>query len=336
MDRYARQRVFSQVGKEGQERLLKSRVCIIGMGALGTVSANSLCRSGVGHLRMVDRDYVELTNLQRQVLYTEEDVRQCLPKAIAAHKHLSKVNSEITLEHIVADVNPSNIESLISGSDLVLDATDNWEIRILINEACHKAAIPWIYCGALGSEGMTLNILNSEDSPCLMCFIREKPPAHSASCSTYGVMNMVTGTMASIQASEAVKILLGSEDIRRELLVLDLWENYFQTIDLAKDPDCPLCVHGVYEHLGKTAGSYTTDLCGSDAVQIVPPQLGKVDFSALAEKLKKAGRVNHNEYTLSFSDGKYEIILFRDGRAIIKNAIDGNNAKSIYTEYIGL
>jgi len=336
MDRYARQTVFGHIGKEGQEKLLNSKVTIIGMGALGTVAANNLARAGVGYIRMADRDYVEITNLQRQILYDEDDAARSLPKAVAAFNHLSKVNSEITLEPVITDVNPSNIEGLISDANLVLDANDNFETRLLINEACNKYKIPWIYCGALGSEGMTMNILPEGDGPCLRCFLDGTGSSAGRSCSTFGVLNMVTVTMASIQTAEAVKILINSKSVRRELLILDLWENDFNSLELKKNDDCPVCVHKQYEYLGKPLGSYTTSLCGSDSVQVVPPRPVKVDFNILAERLKKAGNVHLSPYALRFSDNKYEIMLFQDGRAIIKNAIDGNNAKSVYTEYIGL
>ena len=336
IDRYARQTVFSRIGKAGQEKLLKSKITIIGMGALGTVSANNLCRSGVGHIKMVDRDYVELSNLQRQILYTENDARQSLPKAIAAYNHLSEVNSEITLEPVIADINPSNIESVVSGADLVLDATDNWEIRFLMNEICHKHKIPWIYGAALGGEGMTMNILPGDDKPCLWCFTGGAMPAPSHSCGTFGVLNMITNAIASIQTVEAVKILTGSDSIRAELLTVDLWANDIASIEIKKNNDCPVCVHNHYEYFGKISGSCTTSLCGSNSVQVVPSGPVNTDFHALAEKLKAVGTVRFNEFTLIFSDGKYEITLFLDGRAIIKNAFDGNSAKSIYAEYIGL
>ena len=337
MERYARQSVFSHIGKEGQEKLLASKVTIIGMGALGTVAANNLCRAGVGYIRFADRDYVELTNLQRQVLYDEDDAHHSLPKVVAAFNHLNKVNSEIVLEPIIADVNSSNIEGLIRDADLVLDANDNWEIRLLINEACHKHKIPWIYCAALGSEGMTMNILPGKDNPCLRCFVVDKPKSSTGgSCSTFGVLNMLTGTMASIQTAEAIKILINSDSTRKELLILDLWGNCFNTLELTKNDNCPLCALGQYEYLGKAVGTYTTSLCGSDSIQIVPPLPIKADFHMLAEKLGKIGNVHFSEFIFAFSDDKYEIKLFQDGRAIIKNAIDENNAKSIYTEYIGL
>ena len=336
MDRYARQSVFSKIGTEGQEKLLASRVTIIGMGALGTVAANNLCRAGIGFIRMADRDYVELTNLQRQTLFSEDDAAQSLPKVIAAYNHLSKVNSEITIEPVITDVNPSNVENLIDGADLVLDATDNFDIRLLVNEACHKHRIPWIYCGALGSGGMTMNILPDRGGPCLRCFISEPNASPTQSCSTVGVLNMATGIMASLQTAEALKILLGSDAIRQELLMMDLWGNYFQKVDLKKDEDCPVCVHGQYSLLGQVAGAYTTSICGTDSVQVVPPNPMTVDFPTLSARLQKAGAVRYTPYVLTFHDGKYEIMLFQDGRAIIKNAIDGNNARSVYTEYIGM
>ena len=336
MERYARQSVFTPIGKEGQAKLLRSKVTIIGMGALGTVAANNLCRAGVGCLRIIDRDYVELTNLQRQTLYNEEDAHQNLPKVIAASKHLSMINSEIDLEPIIADVNASNIEDFICGSDLVIDANDNMEIRFIINEACHKHKIPWIYCGALGAHGVTMNILPGINQPCLRCFIGESGDLSHDSCSTVGVLNMLTGMMASIQSAEAIKILISSDSIRSKLLTINLWENRFNTLELGKDDNCPVCVHKNYELLGGARGSNTTSLCGSDSIQIIPPKVVKADFEILAKKLEKIGNVRFSEHILAFSDSKYEIKLFQDGRAIIKNAIDANNAKSVYTEYIGL
>ena len=336
MERYARQAVFGPIGKEGQETLLQSKVTIIGMGALGTVAANNLCRAGIGYIRFVDRDYVELTNLQRQILYNEDDATQRLPKVIAAFNHLSRANSEITIEPIIADVNSSNIEGFVNDANLILDATDNFETRFLMNEACHKHKIPWIYCGALGSTGITMNILQKKGTPCFKCLMRDTKPDAPLSCSTVGVLNMITMTMASIQTAEAVKILLGSESIRNEVLSVDLWNNDIDLFELQKNEDCPVCVHAEYEFLGKIMGSYTTSLCGSNTIQVVPSQPISVDFQAFAEKLRQIGDVQLSQYALKFSDNKYEITLFGDGRALIKNALDGNNAKSVYTEYIGL
>ena len=336
MERYARQTIFSHIGPEGQLRLSQSRVTIIGMGALGTVAANNLCRAGIGYIRMVDRDYVEITNLQRQLLYNEDDAKDGVPKAVAAFNHLSKVNSEIEMNPLIMDVNSSNIEMLIKDSDLILDATDNWEVRRLINEACVECGIPWIYCGAIGSIGVTMNILPGKDTPCLSCFMPEQSFSSQNTCTTFGVLNMITNAIASIQTEEALKILLCSEYISKKLFSLDVWTNRVDLLEIKKNPDCPICVHKKYKYLRKDSGSYTTSLCGTGGVQVVPYKSGKVNFHALSETLKKSGDVRYNEFTLSFADDKCEFMLFQDGRAIIKNAKDENSAKSIYAEYLGL
>jgi len=245
------------------------------------------------------------------------------------------VNSEITLEPVIADANPSNIESLIRDADLVLDATDNWESRLLLNEACHAYGIPWIYCGVLGAEGMTMNILPG-DGPCLRCFVSGPGSAPTHSCAAFGVLNMVTGAIASMQAAEALKILIGSDAVRKGVLRIDLWGNHIENIDIHKNPDCPVCGHGEYAYFGKAAGSYTTSLCGSNAIQVVPAVPVDVDFDVLARRLRQAGEVRSNQFTLVFFDGGHEITLFQDGRAMIKNVVDENHAKSLYAEYIGL
>ena len=337
MERYARQYIFSKIGKEGQQRLLDSRVTIIGMGALGTVAANNMCRAGIGHIRLVDRDYVEITNLQRQILFCEEDALQQIPKAIAAYNHLSAVNSEMTIEPIVTDVNSGNIESLILGSNVVIDATDNLEIRMLINEACHKHSIPWVHGGAIGSMGTTFNVLPNPEGACLACYMTDINANSPDTCSTFGVINPATSIVASLQTTEAIKILLNSQDIRKELLMMDFWESTFTKIEIFKGEDCPVCVQKKYTRLNSGVGTYTTSICGTNSIQVTPTtQQKNVDFDTLAENLKKIGTVKHNAYTLTFSDSKYEIVLFQDGRAMIKNAIDENNAKTIYNEYIGL
>lgn len=334
--RYSRQVIYENIGEEGQQRLLDSTVAIIGMGALGTVSANSLCRSGVGRLKLIDRDYVELSNLQRQTLYNEDDVREEKPKAMAAFDHLSRVNSSILLEPVIADVNPSNIEALISGCDLVLDCTDNFEVRRLINEACDRMRIPWIYCGAIGSTCMTMNIIPGE-TPCFICFTGESSSRESGqTCSTVGVLNMVTGIASSMQTAEAVKLLTGSKDLRNTLFFMDVWENLAQFIEVRKDPDCPVCAKHEYTALGRPAGSYSTHLCGRSEIQVVPHDRRNVDFAVLAASLSTHGETLFNSYMLKFKSETFSIKLFRDGRAIIKNAKDASHAKSIYTEYIGL
>jgi adenylyltransferase/sulfurtransferase len=333
LERYARQMAFGHVGRAGQEKLLRSKVAIIGMGALGTVLANGLCRAGVGHIRLVDRDYVELNNLQRQLLYTEQDAGQSLPKAVAACQHLENINSEIQLEPVIADANPNNIDQLLGGVHLALDATDNWETRLLLNEACHALGIPWIYCGVLGAEGTTMNILPG--GPCLRCFVAGPGAAPSHSCATFGVLNMITGAIANLQAAEALKILIGSSAVRRGLLTMDVWGNYTATVRLEKNPDCPVCGRGEYAYYGRAPGTCTTSLCGSNAIQVTPAEAPALDFAQLAQRLARAGTVRQTPFMLFFSDGKYEFTLFRDGRAMIQNAKDEAHAKSLYVEYFG-
>jgi len=240
MDRYQRQVAFSPIGKSGQEKLKSAKVAIIGMGALGSVAANNLCRAGVGYIRIIDGDNVELTNLQRQLMFNEKDASQNLPKAIAAANHLQQINSEIIIDPHTDVVTSSNVEKYIQGMDLVLDATDNLETRLLINEACHALNIPWIFSAVLGGEGMTMNFLWNEKSPCLRCFLSSALAAGKSS-STHGVLNMITSTMASLQTTEALKILLNSSTIRKELLFVNIWENQFNSINIEKNDDCPIC-----------------------------------------------------------------------------------------------
>jgi molybdopterin-synthase adenylyltransferase len=335
-ERYSRQIVLKGIGEEGQEKLGHSRVIIIGMGALGTVIANNLCRAGVGFIRLVDRDYVDLSNLQRQVIFNEQDVAENLPKAVAALQYLQKVNSEITLEPVVSDVNAGNIEKLIEDVDLVLDGTDNLETRFLMNEACHKHHLPWIYGGALISYGMTMNIIPGE-TPCMRCIYANIPaPGSYPTCSSAGVLSMITGVIGCVQSAEALKVLTGSPAVRKNLMMIDVWNNTTQYIEIKKSPECPTCGQSRYEFLGTLKGSYTTSLCGRDSVQVIPAGKGEVDFKGLSEKLKDLGFVKYNRFILNFTIGKLEISLFKDGRAIIKNVKDESMAKSVYSEYIGL
>ncbi|HVJ48787.1 ThiF family adenylyltransferase [Desulfitobacterium sp.] len=334
-ERYSRQVLFSGIGKEGQKRLAEARVAVIGVGALGTVIANNLCRAGVGLLRLIDRDFVEISNLQRQTLFTEADVSEHIPKAVAAVEHLKKINSEITLEPVVKDVNPSNVEQLIGDVDLVLDGTDNFEIRLLINDACVKLGIPWIYGGAIGSYGITMNIIPGE-TPCLRCLLKEIPaPGTQPTCSTAGVLNMITGIIGNYETVEAVKFLVKSPDLRKDVLFVDIWDNVSEFMTIPKNKDCKACGQGEYEFLNNNVGSYTTSLCGSDSIQIVPQTRSEINFQVMHDKLLQLGEVSYNRFLLRFSYMDINITLFPDGRAIIKGVTDPNVAKSVYSEYIG-
>ena len=250
IQRYSRQIAFYGIGEEGQAKLLRSRVAIIGLGALGTIAANNLCRAGVGFIRLIDRDRVELMNLHRQALYDEEDASISTPKAVAAFNHLTRINSEITLDPVVAEVNAANIETLIGDVDLALDCTDNSETRSVINEACDELRKPWIYAGVLASGGLTMNIIPGETA-CFRCLFPDPPPADSyPTCAAVGILNGVTAVIASIESAEALKILIGSPEVRKNLFQIDVWNNNSNYIDIGKNPDCPVCGRHEYVLLG--------------------------------------------------------------------------------------
>lgn len=335
ISRYKRQIFFYGIGEDGQKKLLDSRVCIIGLGALGSVIANNLCRSGVGYLRIIDRDYVEKSNLQRQILFTENDALESLPKVMAAYHHLTEINSEITVEPVIADVNSSNIEAYIKDVDLVIDGTDNFEIRFLINEACDKHGIKWIYGGAIAGSGATMNILQ-DGGPCFRCFMQEMPEEGSyPTCSTEGVINSITGIVASYEAAEAVKILIGSSDVSRQYHAIDVWDNTSDYFSIDKNPDCPVCGQKKYELLNRAGGSHAVSLCGNNSWQILPEGQRSVDFEALSGRLEKLGTVKVTKFLLSFQGQGVSFKLFPDGRAIINDVKDGAAARVIYAEYIG-
>jgi adenylyltransferase/sulfurtransferase len=338
MHRYARQAAFAGLGNEGQKKLGSARVVIVGMGALGSVMAEELARAGVGALRLIDRDYVDLTNLHRQFLYDESDAENELPKALAAANRLKEINSHIRLEPIAEDFNGASGEDLAGNADLLLDGTDNYEARFLINEVCHKKGIPWIYGGALGAQGATMNILWDE-GPCFHCLMPEAPaPGGYATCSAVGVLNMTTVLIASLVSAEAVKILIGSPDVCRTYRSVDLWGNMVEDISVPRDPDCPVCggSGGAYAYLGQQKGVGGASLCGRDAWQIMPEEKTALDLTKLEKLLSFSGRVKANRFSLHFDNGMISLHIFRDGRAIVSGVKDENAAKSAYAEYIGL
>ena len=338
-DRYARQIRFTPLGDEGQQRLLASRVLVCGCGALGSVLANTLARAGVGKLRIVDRDFVETTNLQRQVLFDEEDVAANLPKAIAAANKLRRINSEIEIEPIVADVDHANILNLLEGVDCLVDGTDNFETRFLINDAAIKLGIPWVYGGSIGAGGQTMTILPGE-TPCLRCLITEAPPPGTTeTCDTAGILGPIVNVIASIQAAEAIKILSGHrEAVQRSLLVFDVWENRYlamKAAGLREGSDCPACVRHEFEWLSGERGTHTAVLCGRNAVQLAQPGRGAVSLDALAEKLSGVGRVTRNPFLLRLEVEGYTLTLFPDGRAIIGGTDDIATARTVFAKYVG-
>jgi adenylyltransferase/sulfurtransferase len=339
--RYSRQILCEHVGEAGQKKLGGSRVTLIGCGGLGTVLADTLVRAGVGFLRIIDRDYVELNNLQRQVLFSEEDAAEGTPKAIAAATQLAKINSRAVVEPIVAHVDPDNIESFTVGANIILDATDNFEIRFLINDAAVKQGIPWVYGACVGADGMVMPVIPRK-TPCLRCVWGEVPPAGiSPTCDTVGILAPVVHVVASLQAVDALKILTGRIDaVDGGLLQVNLWTGQFNRYDLqsAMDAgDCPCCKLGRFEYLSGDRTGRADALCGRGAVQISPSTHGNVDFAAIAARVgplaKERPRINR--YLLRFAVEDHEITLFRDGRAIIKGTDDLMVARSVYARYIG-
>ncbi len=337
LDRYSRQTLFAQIGKEGQERLRTATVTIIGCGALGTVLANNLCRAGVGHLTIADRDYIELNNLQRQILFDEDDIARRLPKAIAAAEKLRRINSDTIIEPLVEDINADGIEALVQESNLVLDATDNFETRYLLNDVCIKYGRPWIYSSVIASYGVTMNIVPG-DTPCLRCIFPDMPlPGTTPTCDTAGVLNGIVGVITGVASTEALKLLLHSEKISRALFSLDVWENTSERIELPRQPDCPACGQHNFEFLDVLSGSSSTSLCGRNAVQVRPGQRSiKLILPDLAERLRPVGEVSYNDFLLRFNVDSYELTVFPDARAIIKGTDDQQVARSVYTRYIGL
>lgn len=335
MERYSRQILLAGIGESGQKKLLRSRVLIIGCGALGTVIANNLVRAGIGYIKIVDRDYVELDNLQRQMLFDEEDVENGIPKAVAAANKLRRINSSIKIEAEVKDVNRRNIEELIGDVELVLDGTDNFETRFLINDACFKHKIPWVYGAALSSYGMTMNII-PRVSPCFRSVVPSLPaPGLIDTCDSVGVLNAITSIIASLQSNEAIKILLGEKNINRDLLIIDLMKNSFKKITVKERDDCPLCRDGELEYLNKKGPLESIKLCGREMVQVTPQRGMEVSLERLKGKLEKLGEASYLGSLLKFKVGKYEIIVFPDGRAFIKGCTDEEVAKSLYARYLG-
>lgn len=337
IERYSRQILFAGIGREGQQKLLQSRVLIVGCGALGAAQAESLARAGVGKLRVVDRDFVEFSNLQRQTLFSEADARERLPKAVAAKKRIAEINSEIEVEEIVADVNQSNIESLIKDCDLILDGTDNFQTRYLVNDAAVKNEKIWIYGAAVSSYGVTMTIRPNE-TPCLRCVFEEMPPAGSAqTCDTAGVIQPIISIVAAFQVVEALKILTGNiGKLQNGLMQFDVWQNEWRKIKLGNPLiDCPTCGEKRFEMLNADQNGFEAVLCGRDAVQIAPPGKTQIDLESLAARLKNLGEVKQNEYLVRLKVGENEITIFGDARAIIRGTDDLSVARTLYARYVG-
>lgn len=335
--RYLRQTIFPGIGKAGQEKLLASRAVVIGCGANGTVLANHLARTGVGRLIVVDRDFIELNNLQRQLLFDEDDLAQNLPKAVAAERKLRAINSEIEVTGIVSDVNAENIEGLIEGATVVLDGTDNFETRYIINDACIKHNIPWVYTGAVASYGMSQTIIPGQTA-CLRCLFPEvPPPGASPTCDTAGVVGPLISAIASVSATEAIKLIVGQGELNRGIIHFDVWYNTFEQFESnGPRPDCPACQQHQFEFLNQERGGTVVNLCGRNAIQLRVPGSGKLHLEELAGRLASVGSISaQNDFLLRFTVDDYDITLFADGRAIIKGTEDESLARGLYAKYIG-
>ncbi|MEP6715019.1 MAG: ThiF family adenylyltransferase [Terriglobia bacterium] len=331
--RFSRQIRFTPFGADGQAQLGNALAVIAGCGALGTVQASLLARAGVGTLRLIDRDYVEESNLQRQLLYTEADVSAGLPKAEAARRHLKDVNSALKIECFVGDLNPESAGDMLDGADVILDGTDNFETRLLINDYCVREGVPWIYGAAVGSYGIAMPVIPGR-SACFRCIYPDPPSGVQPTCETAGVLGPVTSLIGSIQAMEAMKVMAGrAADVRHVIFTADLWSGPVRESAMPdRDPDCPACGHREFTWL--TGKRTPVSLCGRNAVQI-HERTRPVDLAALATQLQGLGGVRVNDFALRFTDGTYEMTVFPDGRAIVKGTVDIGVARSVYSRYLG-
>ena len=334
-NRYSRQELLAKVGKEGQKLISHGKVVLIGCGALGTHIANNLVRAGVGTLYIIDRDFLEMHNLQRQILFTEQDVTDGIPKAIAAQQHLQIINSGIKITAEVADVNFTNIERFINGFDVVVDGTDNFSIRYLINEACDKFSTPWVYGGGIATGGMSMTIVPGQ-TPCFACQFPIPPPSELIlTCDTSGVLSSVISISASVQAVEVLKILMGkTNELNTNLFLFDIWNFNFNNLEIKKNPDCKVCVKKEYLMLNGNKGLSISNLCGQDSIQLIDLGANAPDFNLLEHRIAKFAPVKANKFMLKFSSEGKDITVFRDGRTIIKGITHEVEAKTFYNKYI--
>lgn len=337
-ERYSRQARFPAIGAAGQAKLGASRVAVIGCGALGSAAVDLLARGGVGEIVIVDRDFVELSNLQRQVLFDEADAAAQLPKAVAAANAVGRINSQVKVRPLIADVTSSNIEEILADAQVVIDGTDNLETRYLVNDACVKLGLPWVYGGVIGASGMVMAILPGE-TPCLRCIYPGGQAAGVlATCETAGVIGAIVTLVAAVQWAEAVKILLGDhQHLSRGLATFDLWTNdYLLATGFPRQSDCPCCVLRQFDYLEARATSQTTTLCGRNAVQVSPGHPLRLDLAELGRRLASSGNVTTSPYLVRLAIDDHELTVFADGRAIIKGTSDLGVARSLYARYVGV
>jgi len=337
-DRYSRQILYPPIGEAGQQRISSSSVAVVGCGALGSVSASLMARAGVGRLRIIDRDFVEISNLQRQLLFDEEDVREMKPKAVAAAEKLGRANSAIAVEAVVRDVNPDTAVELLRGASLILDGTDNFETRFLINDVSVRHDIPWIYAACVGAYGLTMNILPG-DTACLRCVMESAPaPGTVPTCDTAGVLGPLVSVIAGIQGAEALKYLSGNQEaMSRDLVSVDAWSQTVTRVEVPKSGGrkrCETCDGLEFSYLsGK--GSRSATICGRNAVQVTPEGRGPIDLEDLAARLSGVTQVQSSRFLVRFSMDGLQVAVFQDGRAIITGTKDAAVARGAYAKYIG-
>lgn len=345
--RYQRQMIFPPLGEAGQRRLQAARVVIVGCGATGTALSNQLVRAGVGRVRIIDRDFIELNNLQRQILFDEDDIAANLPKAEAAAAKLRRVNRDVEIEAVVADVNPGNVLDLIGDADVVMDGTDNFSTRFLLNDACLKLGKPWVYTGVIASYGLTSTYIpdaavaklpgERSATGCLRCFLPDVPaPGETATCDTAGVVGPAVALITAVAAGEALKLMVGTGKLNPGVIHLDVWSHDYERFQTARRPDCPACAEHDYAFLNARVGTTSAALCGRNAVQVAVTGAARLDLAAVARQLQGVAQsVLVNEYLVRAQIDGYEFTVFPDNRAIIKGTEDEDLAKTLYARYIG-
>lgn len=336
-NRYSRQQLFSPIGEKGQQLLKEKHVLIIGVGALGSASAEALVRAGVGKLTIIDRDYVEWSNLQRQQLYTEQDAKEKVPKAIAAKKRLQSINSTVNINALIVDASTEQLQELLEDVDIMIDATDNFDVRFMMNDLAQKYQIPWVYGSCVSSYGATYTIVPGK-TPCLHCLLKVMPNT-GMTCDTVGIISPTVQIVAAYQVAEALKLLVGDEDARRKsYLTFDVWKNQHYEINVEKmrNDDCPSCGHNpTFPYLSYENRTKLETLCGRDAVQIRPPKPTHYNLEQLAVQLRPYGEIQINPYLLSCQTPDYRVVVFQDGRVVIHGIQDIQKAKSIYYRLLG-
>jgi molybdopterin/thiamine biosynthesis adenylyltransferase len=331
-DRYSRQVILPQLGKEGQRKLSAGKILLVGCGGTGGAIAQYLVRAGIGRLTILDRDVVEESNIHRQLLFDDRDIG--CPKAYLAAEKLKAVNPETTVVGIAEDFSSLNAEELVRDTDVVMDGTDNMETRFVINDACVKLGRPWVYVGAVATYGM-MAFLDASSGACLRCFLPNIPDAGSIpTCQTAGVLNTIPGIMGAMAATEALKFLLGQKPSGK-LTIYDVWTGQYHSVGLAKRQDCPCCGKRSFSFLEAPFRTRFTTLCGSDSVQLMPPKATSLDLAKMASALRKIGRVDERQLWLLFDDGKYRLTIFRNGRVLVSGTGDEKTARALYSKYIG-